>query len=44
MGKYMSEEAAKALIERFAEKQRGGDYPCPRCAGPLWRAIPPGML
>ena len=31
MKEYMSEEAAKALVEHFAEKQWDGDYPCPRC-------------
>ncbi len=31
MKKYMSEGAAKALIEQFAKKQWDGDYPCPRC-------------
>ena len=31
MKEYMSEEAAKVLIARFAEKQWDGDYPCPRC-------------
>lgn len=27
----MTEEQAKALIERFAEKQQGGYFACPRC-------------
>ena len=27
----MTEEQAKALIERFAEKQQGGHFACPRC-------------
>lgn len=27
----MTEEQAKALIERFAEKQQGGHFVCPRC-------------
>ena len=40
MGKHMSEEAAKALIERFAEKQRGEDYPCPRCGRPVMASDP----
>ena len=35
MGEHMSEETAKILIERFAKKQRGGGYPCPRCGRPV---------
>lgn len=31
MGKYLTEEMAKMLIERFAKKQRGGRFACPRC-------------
>lgn len=27
----MNENEAKTLIERFAEKQQGGFFPCPRC-------------
>ncbi len=27
----MNENEAKALIERFAEKQQGGHFACPRC-------------
>lgn len=27
----MTEEQSKQLIERFAEKQRGGHFACPRC-------------
>lgn len=40
MGKNMSEEAAKVLIARFAEKQQGGDYPCPRCGRPVMASDP----
>lgn len=40
MGKHMSEEAAKVLIERFAAKQKGGDYPCPRCGRPVMASDP----
>lgn len=40
MGKHMSEEAARVLIMRFAEKQRGGDYPCPRCGRPAMASDP----
>lgn len=29
--KILTEEAAKLLIERFAEKQQGGHFACPRC-------------
>lgn len=29
--KILTEEAAKQLIERFAENQRGGHFACPRC-------------
>lgn len=31
----MNENEAKRLVERFAEKQRGGHFPCPRCGE--WR-------
>lgn len=31
MGKALTEEMAKLLIERFAEKQSGGHFACPRC-------------
>ena len=31
MGKILTEEMARALIERFAEKQQGGHFACPRC-------------
>lgn len=27
----MSEDRSKAIIEQFAEKQRGGHFACPRC-------------
>ena len=27
----MNENEARALIERFAEKQQGGRFACPRC-------------
>lgn len=27
----MNENEAKTLIERFAEKQQGGHFACPRC-------------
>ena len=40
MGENMSEEAAKVLIARFAEKQQGGDYPCPRCGRPVMASDP----
>lgn len=40
MGKNMSEEAAKVLIERFAAKQKGGGYPCPRCGRPVMASDP----
>ena len=40
MGKNMSEEAAKVLIERFAAKQKGGDYLCPRCGRPVMASDP----
>ena len=40
MGKNMSEAAAKVLIERFAAKQKGGDYPCPRCGRPVMASDP----
>lgn len=29
--KILTEEAAKLLVERFAEKQHGGHFACPRC-------------
>lgn len=31
MRKVLTEEEARALIERFAEKQQGGHFACPRC-------------
>lgn len=31
MGKILTEDMAKTLIERFAKKQRGGCFACPRC-------------
>lgn len=31
MGKHLTEEMAKTLVERFAEKQRSGHFACPRC-------------
>ena len=40
MKEYMSEEAAKALIEQFAKKQWDGDYPCPRCGRPVMESDP----
>ena len=40
MKEYMSEEAAKVLIARFAEKQWDGDYPCPRCGRPVMESDP----
>lgn len=27
----MAEQSAKALVEKFAEKQQGGHFACPRC-------------
>lgn len=27
----MNEDRSKAIIEQFAEKQRGGHFACPRC-------------
>lgn len=27
----MTEEQARRIIERFAEKQKGGHFACPRC-------------
>ena len=29
--KILTEEAARLLIERFAEKQQDGHFACPRC-------------
>ena len=31
MRKVLTEEEARALIERFSEKQQGGHFACPRC-------------
>lgn len=31
MDKVLNENEAKTLIERFAEKQQGGHFACPRC-------------
>ena len=40
MKEYMSEEAAKVLIARFAEKQWDEDYPCPRCGRSVMESDP----
>lgn len=31
MDKCLNENEARTLIERFAEKQQGGHFACPRC-------------
>ena len=31
MDKVLNENEARALIERFAQKQQGGHFACPRC-------------
>lgn len=31
MGKFVTEDVAKQIISRFATKQRGGHFACPRC-------------
>lgn len=33
MGRPLTEETARRLIERFAKKQRGEHFACPRCGG-----------
>ena len=39
----MNENEAKTLIERFAEKQQGGHFACPRCGADRVLTDAPGV-